>query len=284
MTPTAGHVRPKAPVALNSWTTGDAVDARTDIRVAADAGYRFVELRDAKIEQFLASGGDLDTLRRDATQRGIGILDVNTLDDATLVTGSELDARVTRCSVLSRWARALGAPFVIAGPSYLPEGGLPRDLIRRRSVEALTRHVAAAAEHDVRIGFEFHGYARCSINTVADAMAVIEEVGDPRLGLVIDAFHFYVGGSTLADIERIDPARLFAIHLADVDHGDRTTLGKANRVLPGDGVLPLPTFVKAVRKTGYVGPFGLELFNQKLWDMAPQTIAQRGIDSMRRYV
>ncbi|MCI0431555.1 MAG: sugar phosphate isomerase/epimerase, partial [Rhodospirillales bacterium] len=136
----------------------------------------------------------------------------------------------------------------------------------------------------VTIGFEFHGYARCSINNLATASAALEALGDRRVGLVVDAFHFYVGGSSLEELGRSDGSRILIVHLADVDHADRATLGKANRVLPGEGVLPLRALVEQVRRAGYRGPFSLELFREEFWAMDPSVVARRGIEAMRGVV
>src|SRR5438552_3073079 len=81
-------------------------------------------------------------------------------------------------------------------------------------------NAAAAAEHGVRVAFEYHGYAACSINNLSVALAVLDALGDPRVGLVIDAFHFYVGSSRLDELERIDGRRVFITHLTDINHTD----------------------------------------------------------------
>src|SRR5260370_37227819 len=121
---------------LNSWTTGDAVDAATDVRVAAAAGYRFLELRDWKIEQFLAQGGRLEALGERALQSGVGFLSVNTLDDCTLHNGAKQAALVEPCHRLCGWARDLGAPSVIVGPSYQPEPAIEAATAHARTVDA----------------------------------------------------------------------------------------------------------------------------------------------------
>src|SRR5689334_800533 len=172
---------------LNSWTTGDRSTAIGDIHAATAAGYRHVELRDWKLEQHLAAGGSIAELRDRAAAGGLTVLSVNTLDDSTLHEGEKLDALVARCRQLAAWAAALGCPQLIVGPSYLGEAPRDATAIRSRTVAALARHVAAAAEHGVRVAFEYHGYAACSINNLADALAVLDALGDPRVGLVIDA-------------------------------------------------------------------------------------------------
>jgi 2-keto-myo-inositol isomerase len=268
---------------LNSWTTGDKSSALSDIRAAAAAGYRHVELRDGKLEQHLAAGGSIAELRDRVADAGLTVLSVNTLDDATLQEGPRLEALVERCRQLAAWAAALGCPQIIVGPSYLGEAKRDPEAIRGRTVAALARHAAAAAEHGVRVAFEYHGYAACSINNLSDASAVLDALGDPRVGLVIDAFHFYVGSSRFDELERIGGQRIFIAHLADVDHADKATLRKPNRVLPGEGVLPVRELIRSLQRAGYAGPYSLELFNEALWALDPLIIAERGLRSMRSY-
>lgn len=268
---------------LNSWTVGDDPTAAAIIDAAARAGCDLVELRDVKIEQHLDAGGTLAGLRRLAADAGIGILSVNTLDDATLHEGAALDRMVERCRRLCAWSAGLESPVVIAGPSYLPDATSDRSAVRDRTLASLTRHAAVAAEHGVRIGFEFHGYARASINTLTETVATLDALDNPKVGVVVDAFHFYTGGSTFEDLAALDPARLLIVHLADVDRPERDQLAKGNRVMPGDGVLPLGTFIDTIRATGYTGPYSLELFRPEYWAMDPHSVAERGLESMRAF-
>lgn len=279
-----GAARPE--LGLNSWTTGEKVAVPTDIAVAAAAGFERLELCDWKIERHLAAGGSLPEIRRRLDEAGLRLLSVNTLDDATLHQGERAAALVERCRVLCGYAAALGAPVVIVGPSYRRDGfaGLDAAEIRDRTAAALGRYAAVAAEAGVAIGFEFHGYAACSIHTVADAVAALDALGEPRVGLVLDAFHLYVGGTPLADVAALDPARLLIVHLADVDQPDRATLGKPNRIMPGLGVLPLRPLVEAVRQAGYAGPWSLELFRQEYWEMDPLVLARRALASLQAFV
>jgi 2-keto-myo-inositol isomerase len=74
------------------------------------------------------------------------------------------------------------------------------------------------------------------------------------------------------------------VHLADVDDADRKTLGKPNRVFPGEGVLPLGPLIESLKRTGYEGPYSLELFRPDYWAMDPLLVARRGLESMKRFV
>jgi 2-keto-myo-inositol isomerase len=267
---------------LNGATTGEGVGLEADLRLAADAGYQGVELRDTKIARYLASGGTLEAARDLARTVGVDVLSVNALEDATLRTGDALAQAVERCRLLARWARALDCPTVVAVPSVLPPGGLAAATVRARTVEALRALVAAAAESGVRVGFEFLGFPTCSVNTLRAARDVLDELGHPDAGLVIDAFHVYAGGSSPDDLDGLDGARIFMVHLDDAEPGPPSELRDAHRLLPGRGVVPLAPLIERVQRTGYTGAYSLELFRPEYWTWDPGVLARQGLESMRR--
>ncbi len=267
---------------LNGATTGDRVDVLTDIRVAGETGYRAVELRDTKIERYLAVGGSMPRLRDALLAAAVDALSVNALEDSTLRSGGALHDIAERTRTLARWARALDCPFVVAVPSFLPPGGLEGGHIRMRTAAALRAMASAAGEFGVMLGFEFLGFPTCSVNTLAAARSVLSELDDPRVGLVIDAFHFYAGGSRMEDLEGLSAEQVFIVHLDDAEAGERSQLTDAHRVLPGDGVIPLQPLLDGLARIGYGGAYSLELFRPEYWNWDTADLARRGLDSMRR--
>lgn len=279
---------------LNGATTGDRVDVEADIRAAAEAGYQFVELRDAKIARYLGAGGSLAGLSAQMRDAGVAGLSINALEDSTLHVGEAFEPILARCRTLCEWAKALDCPYVIAVPSFLtadgPPGDSPRPVglaeteVRRRTAASLRKMTAEAAGFGVRVGFEFLGFPTCSVSTLRAARGVIDDVGDPRLGLVIDAFHFYVGGSQPEDLDGLDASRVFIVHLDDAEAGDPAALADAQRLLPGEGVIPLRALITRLQTAGYRGAYSLELFRPEYWAWDPVDLARRGLASMRRLV
>ncbi|MGQ0551314.1 MAG: sugar phosphate isomerase/epimerase family protein [Armatimonadota bacterium] len=282
---------------LNGATTGEQVDIATDIRAAAQAGYQFVELRDSKIARYLSAGRSLASLRGLLRQTGVAALSVNALEDSTLRDGGSFEEVLGRCRTLFEWAEALDCPYIVAVPSFLPAvaspstpSGAPRSAgpseieVRRRSADALRRIVAAAQGFGVRLGFEFLGFSSCSVSTLRAARGIVEDVGDPRVGLVIDAFHFYIGGSRPEDLDGIDPSRIFIVHLDDAPGGEPAGLTDAQRLLPGEGVIPLRALIDRLQAAGYTGAYSLELFRPEYWTWDPMELARRGLEGMRRVV
>ncbi|HET8679446.1 MAG TPA: sugar phosphate isomerase/epimerase [bacterium] len=270
---------------LNGATTGAHVDVTTDIRAAATAGYQCVELRDTKIARYLSSGGSLSSLRALLRQEGVAPLSVNALEDSTLRDRVGFEEVVARQGTLCEWARALECPYVVAVPSMFPSGTtLSETEVRRRSAAALRALIAAADGSSVRLGFEFLGSPSCSVSTLRAARGVVEDVGDPRVGLVIDAFHFYIGGSQPEDLDGIDPSRIFIVHLDDAPAGEPSGLTDAQRLLPGEGIIQLRRLVARLRAAGYAGAYSLELFRPEYWAWDPVELARRGLEAMRRVV
>jgi 2-keto-myo-inositol isomerase len=267
---------------LNGATTGEGADLTTDIRVAGAAGYQVVELRDTKIERYLTSGGTMAALRDLVKHAGVGVLSLNALEDSTLRVGDALRPVLGRARTFCEWAKGLDCPYIISVPSFLPPGGLSEAEIRGRTVAALRQMAAIAADFGVSVGFEFLGFPTCSVNTLGAARRIVEEVGDPQVGIVIDVFHFYAGGSRLEDLDSLDGARVFIVHLDDAEPGEPSGLTDAHRLMPGDGVIPLKPLVSRLEDTGYQGAYSLELFRPEFWAMDPEAVAKRGLESMQR--
>src|SRR5215475_341109 len=59
---------------------------------------------------------------------------------------------------------------------------------------SLTQAAQQATEHGVRLALEFQAKATYP-NNLQSAAALVEEIGNPHLGLCFDAFHFFVGPS-----------------------------------------------------------------------------------------
>lgn len=268
-------------IGLNGATTGPRADLLTDIRVASEAGFAFVELRDDKLESYLADGGTLEAARDALRRAGVRCASLNALEDATLPAGADRETRLARWETLCRWTQVLGSDLVIAVPSRRP-AGMDDGEVMRRTRRALVALAEVARPYGVRTGFEFLGFGWCSVNTLAHAAAIVAGVDDPGIGLVVDTFHCYAGGVPPGDLAGLESRRLFLIHLDDATAGPREALQDRDRVLPGAGVMPLHEMIAALGRAGYDGGYSVELFRPEYWAWDPETLAQRAHQAARR--
>ena len=138
-----------------------------------------------------------------------------------------------------------------------------------------------ARRFGVRVALEFLGGAQ-QVKDVRTAWQIVEAVNAPNGGLLIDTFHFYKGGSDLADLEAVTGEKVFLVHVNDCPELPRAEMEDRHRVFPGAGDLPLDAIAAVLLDKGYAGFFSLELFNEDYWEQDPYVVAQEGLRSMVR--
>ncbi len=67
------------------------------------------------------------------------------------------------------------------------------------------------------------------MQTLELADEIVRRVSRPNIGLVIDSFHFYAGGSKVESINELDPERLFIFHINDAEDRPRDELEDRHR-------------------------------------------------------
>jgi 2-keto-myo-inositol isomerase len=174
--------------------------------------------------------------------------------------------------------RDLGIPvLVIAGDAFGPLG--PQDLGRLSMslIEAAKR----AADAGVRLALEFD--ARASFpNNLQSAVALVEDVGHPALGLCLDWFHYTVGPSKPLDLMLLSPDTLAHVQLSDIADVPREMAGDSDRILPGEGSSPPDQLIARLREIDYRGAVAVELHNPALWRVPPRQFGEIAMTSLRR--
>lgn len=191
---------------------------------------------------------------------------------------SEPEARVDALCASVRRLAELEPECVL----FLTGPGERRDVV----LEGVRRVAAAGEEAGVRVALEpVHASQKEAfsfVNSVAEAVALLEEAGTSSVGLVIDTWH--VGEDP--DLAAF-PDRIFGVHVADRREPTRSLF---DRVLPGDGVLPLATILRTLDEAGYEGWYDVEIFSDdgtfgdafpdSLWAEDPREVAVRARESL----
>jgi sugar phosphate isomerase/epimerase len=163
----------------------------------------------------------------------------------------------------------------------------------RETVVAGLRTIAEEAERaGVRVGLEpinrVGGEDWTMINSLPEAVELIEEVDRPALGIQFDSWHLWNTPGLSEDVER-HAHRFVGVHIAD---WREPTRGWADRVLPGDGAAPLAEILGALEHAGWDGYYDLEVFSDNgtfghawhdsLWDVPANELARRGKDAFEQ--
>jgi len=257
---------------LNGATTLKA-DLATDIAVAGKAGFDFVEIWAAKLLGYLDRGG-LPALRRDLRRAGVTPATLNSVERITFNDPSGHIRMLEEFQRLCRVAEAIGCETILVVPSPRPKR-VSDGAIERESVRVLRELSRLAKPHGVRLAYEFLGFADCTVNSLAQCAAIVEKVARPNVGLVLDTFHFFAGGSTLASIRAVDPRHIFMVHLNDVERAPRRKMHDALRLYPGKGIIPLRGILRELRGIGYSGKMSVEIFRPQYWSRSPLQVARQ---------
>jgi len=148
------------------------------------------------------------------------------------------------------FARQVGAVIII---------GLLRGFVRQDAgvtpeqamnwlVSALQECAGTAASVGVRLCLEpINRYETGLINTVAEGLALVQQVGADNFGLLLDTFHMNIEEPSLENSILAAGRRIFHFHVAD-----------SNRWAPGAGHIDFRRVIHALRQVGYDGWLSLE--------------------------
>lgn len=150
-----------------------------------------------------------------------------------------------------------GTPFVII-TGVAPDGNFRKAL--ERTGEALKELGEYAAQKDVSIAFEPLNPVNVNTDTALwgldHGLELVERVNHPAVGICIDSWNIWETPS-LDEVIGQCGKRIRLVQLSDW----RTPRSTADRYVLGDGEIPLARIVKAIRATGYDGPWIVELLS-----------------------
>lgn len=154
--------------------------------------------------------------------------------------------------------------LVLTGAQGERDGGEAR----RLAVDGLQELGRVARSAGVRIALEpIHRSIHDQFSLVWDlpgTAALLDEVGDPDIGIIFDTWHLWDTDDVLGHIRRL-AGRFPAVHINDWREPYRNW---DDRLLPGDGVIDLPAIFGALEAGGYPadGWFDLEIFSGEQYE------------------
>ena len=128
-------------------------------------------------------------------------------------------------------------------------------------------------DHDLRLGLEYIGTQLLLVSkrypfvhTLAEMRELIAEIGTGNVGLVLDTWHWWTAGDTVADLRTLKNEDVVSVDLNDAPKGVAKAQQKDNeRELPmATGVIDTAAFLGALVAIGYDGPARAEPFNKVL--------------------
>lgn len=258
-------------------STIDAASLPERITAAARAGYDGIGLRPGHLARAHAEGATTAEIRSELAMNGLEVFEVGFLSDWWLPDGENTKSLAHEASLHSL-KEAVGGRhmMVIGGP--LDQG---IDVVADRFAGVCRR----AAKHGLRVALEFLPWT--DTRTVEDAWRIVEAAGEPNGGVVVDTWHFFRGGSTFAQLERVPADRIPVIQLSDGPFRATGTELEDTfhlRRLPGDGEFDLRGLMATLTAMGVSAPVGMEVLSDELRSLDTETVARRTRDAFRAFL
>ncbi|MFB3827026.1 MAG: sugar phosphate isomerase/epimerase family protein [Bryobacteraceae bacterium] len=179
---------------------------------------------------------------------------------AKLAPAAEFAAGIG-CPRMATWVMASSeTPKAELRATFLKRFGAVADVLRRSGV-SLGLEFLGPLEHRKRLPHEF-------IWRMSEMLAFARECG-PNVGLLLDSWHWHHAGATVEDILAARE-RVVHVHINDAAKQPPEGVRDNQRLLPGDGVINLTGFFRALDKIGYRDAVSIEVFGAFLKEMGPE--------------
>jgi len=136
--------------------------------------------------------------------------------------------------------------------------------------DALQECSASARSEDVRLAIEpINRYETSLINTALQGKELVERIGAPNFGLLLDTFHMNIEEPQIETSIQMCGDRIFHFHVAD-----------SNRWYPGEGHLNFSSILAALGSTGYQAWVSGEFLPKP----DAETAARENIENIKKYL
>jgi sugar phosphate isomerase/epimerase len=145
-------------------------------------------------------------------------------------------------------------------------------------------------QSNIRLGLEFLGVQSFRMAPAGqpprnefvwkmnEAVALAREIGG-NVGVVLDAWHWHHAGGTVQDILDAGKSRIIHIHVSDARQQPPEDVRDNQRLMPGEGVINLDGFFKALQTIGYDDGISPEPLGRITPEMTAEEGAKLGLDT-----
>lgn len=247
------------------------------LRAIAGAGFDAVEIFHDDLLHFPGTPSDVRRLTDDL---GLNVVLLQPLRNGDGVPAGQ------RAHMLAEAGRMLDEMAALGCRQLLVCSSTEQDALAdcEAQCENLQRLAELAQRYDSRISYEALAWGR-HVYHYHQAWERVKRVNMANLGLMLDSFHLLSLGDDLGGLGDIAVEKIFFVQLADATPRPCLTQtvdewSRHHRCFPGEGILNVDVFARAVAKLGYQGIWSLEIFNDNYQRQAPDIIAARGINAL----
>jgi sugar phosphate isomerase/epimerase len=265
------------------WTTAGGALPHTDreystfdfkdrVEAAARAGFKGIGIWHADLDHTLKKRS-LKEMKKILDDNGMKYLEIEFLRDWFLDGEKKKQSDIEKKKLLEASA-ALNAKHVKVGDFEHTECPMPH------LIESFAGLCADAANYGATIGFELMPFSM--IDTLKDALAMIEGAGAKNGGIILDLWHVAKLGTSYEEIARIPARYLIGVEINDGTFKAPWSLYEDtinHRRLCGEGEFDIKGFIASVQRAGYAGPYGIEVLSQELRQKPLEEVTRRAFQT-----
>jgi sugar phosphate isomerase/epimerase len=145
------------------------------------------------------------------------------------------------------------------------------------------------APHDITLGLNFSAAAADRqdkeyqfIHAVEPLLSLVNGVNHPNVGILLDQWHWTVGGGTLDQLSSLPVSKVAIVRLAEPPEGfDPETVEAQQRLFPGEnGDDAALQILRILLDKGYSGPVSIFSHASRFLGMTRESIVQRAADTL----
>jgi D-psicose/D-tagatose/L-ribulose 3-epimerase len=209
---------------------------------------------------------DVSAIRAKAAEANIGVTICGAFGPSRNLSAEDDAVRSAGLDYLKRcvdFANGLGSPFV-SGPMYCAVGATQlldkeaREKQWDRAVGSLRVAAAYAKDRGIQLAIEpLNRFETDLINTVDQGLRLVDDIGAPNVGLLLDTFHMNIEEKDIPGAIGRAAGRIVEFHASSNDRGT-----------PGEDHLPWPRIAAALKGADYRGPIVIEAFTPEIREIA----------------
>lgn len=256
------------PICLDTATLAKEIPLDKKVELAAGAGFDAIEPWDRELEVYEKAGGSLEKLGENIKELGLFVPSVIGLWGVLANSEEDFEKRIGEHRNRLRMVKAIGAAHVQCIPDFKY-----KDDFNLESGAACYARISEIAQKDygLKTGIIFLN-AVGNLKTVADAVKLGMKSGWKDVKIIPDSYHNYHGGTPLNSLRMLRGSAIAIYQFSDAPKGQekKDSWCDGERVLPGDGQLPLVEELQILLEIGYEGCVSLELYNEEYRKREPK--------------
>jgi sugar phosphate isomerase/epimerase len=287
LVPEALAMKRRMTIHLSPSAIGVQATQQESIALARQFGFESVEANGAYLATL--QPGEIDSIAGELKAAGLSwgcaYLAVDFRKDAALFESGLAKLPATAKALHRAGVNRIGTYVMPTSSSLTYSANMKQHAERLRKVAAILN------DEGLRLGLEYVAPKTIwtsnrypFVHTMAEMKDLIAAIGAKNLGFVLDSWHWFTAGDTVADLETLRKEDVVCVDLNDAPKGipvDQQIDNK--RELPlATGVIPAGDFLNALQSIGFDGPVRCEPFNAALRAMPKELALAVVAESMKK--